>query len=203
MITMTIDAKVITTKKNQTVLQVAKENNIYIPTLCAFADLETRSVCRICSIEVKGAAFLFPACSTLVKEGMEIITDNDKVRNARKVIMEFILAEQGETENFGVQIKKLARKFGIEKARLKLTDDSARFIPHSEYITFTPALCIHCDRCISVCKYHIIHRAKKGATVTLTFGENNESFDKTNCIHCGDCISVCPTGALMVNGFDV
>ncbi|HEC83732.1 MAG TPA: 4Fe-4S dicluster domain-containing protein [Thioploca sp.] len=198
MITMTIDGKVITTKTNKTVLQVAKANNIYIPTLCAFSGLETRSVCRICSIEVKGEAFLNTACSTLVKEGMEIITNNDKVRNARKVLMAFILAEHGKSDNLVGQINKLAQELGVEKARLELTTkpDTASILPHSEYIKLTPALCIYCDRCISVCKYNIIHRAKKGATVTLTFGDNNESLDKTNCVHCGDCISVCPTGAL-------
>jgi predicted molibdopterin-dependent oxidoreductase YjgC len=197
MITMTIDGKAITTKNDQTVLQVAKENNIDIPTLCAFTGLETRSVCRICSIEVKGEAFLNTACSTLVKEGMEIITDNDKVRNARKILMTFILAEHG-TENLGIKIKELAQKLGGEEARLELTteQETASILPHSEYIKLTPALCVYCDRCISVCKYNIIHRAKRGATVTLTFGDNNESLDKTNCVHCGDCISVCPTGAL-------
>ena len=198
MITISIDGKVISTKTNKTILQVAKENNIYIPTLCAFSGLETRSVCRICSVEVKGEAVLSTACSALVKEGMEISTNNENVKTARKVLMTFILAEHGKSDNG--QFKKLAQEFGVENVGLELTreadTDRDNIIPDSEYIKFTSALCIYCDRCVSVCKDKIIHRAKKGSAVTLTFGDYNDSLDKTNCVHCGDCVSVCPTGAL-------
>ena len=198
MVTMTIDGKIITTKANKTVLQAAKENNIYIPTLCAFSGLETRSVCRICSVEVKGEAVLNTACSALVREGMEIITNNDNVKTARKVLMTFILAEHGKYDNLEGQLKKLSQEFGVENTGLELTTEpeTANLIPDSEYIKLTSALCIYCDRCIGVCKDKIIHRARKGAAVTLTFGDHNDSLDKTNCVHCGDCVSVCPTGAL-------
>jgi len=127
---------------------------------------------------------------------MEVLTNNENVKTARKVLMTFILAEHGKSDNG--QLKKLAQEFGVENAGLELTREAEtdNIIPDSEYIKFTSALCIYCDRCISVCKYKIIHRAKKGAAVTLTFGDHNDSLDKTNCVHCGDCVSVCPTGAL-------
>ena len=72
---LTINGKQITAEKGQTILQAAKNNDIYIPTLCHFEGIEGRANCRICVVEVEGMRTFQPACVTKVSEGMAVNTD--------------------------------------------------------------------------------------------------------------------------------
>ena len=76
----------------RTILEVAAENGIRIPTLCHLKDADPTGICRICVVEVEGRDRLLPSCATPAADGMVIRTDSPKVRTARKTILEMLLA---------------------------------------------------------------------------------------------------------------
>ena len=87
----------VTAKSNSTILEVANENNIKIPTLCYLEGLSCVGACRMCLIEVKGSSKLIPACTAKIKEGMEVVTDSPRVQSHRKMILSMIFAERTHT----------------------------------------------------------------------------------------------------------
>ena len=91
-VNVTINEKICTVESGKTILQAAKENGIYIPTLCHFDGIEGKANCRICVVEVEGMRTFQPACVTKVREGMVVNTDTDRVRAARKATLELIMA---------------------------------------------------------------------------------------------------------------
>lgn len=199
MISLTINGRTLRTRSGQTLLQLAKKAGIDIPTICHLPGLEERSVCRICSVEVKGHRHLLPACSTKATAGMEVESHSDKAVQARKVLMEFIIAEHGGIATLSPQVRAYAAQLGVTQAHFyqQQENDSALNRYSSDYIRLQQEKCIHCDRCISACRdQQVIRRAGRGAATRLTFGEEDQSLAESNCTGCGDCIAVCPTGAL-------
>jgi len=181
MIRAKIDGKLVTVEEGTTVLKAAEAAGIHIPTLCYHPLLEPYSACRVCLVEVRTprGAELVTSCSTRVEEGMEILTETDRVREARRINLELIMARAPAAEN----VQKLARELGIERTRFP--------IEHPE------EKCILCGLCVRACETvvgaHAIGFANRGAdrVVTTPFDEPSE-----DCISCGTCAFFCPTGAI-------
>ena len=92
--TLKIDGRDVSAHENQTILEVARENGIKIPTLCFLEGLSVRGSCRLCLVAIKGSPRLEPACTTRCREGMEVETDNPELHQFRKRILELIFAER-------------------------------------------------------------------------------------------------------------
>ena len=92
--TLVIDGKNVSARAGQTILEVAKENNIEIPTLCHLDGLSDVGACRLCVVEIKGGNKLLPACVTSVFEGMEVTTQSDRLKRHRRTILELLFAER-------------------------------------------------------------------------------------------------------------
>ena len=197
MITIFIDNHKVKANKNQTILDAAKAAHIFIPTLCHLPGYVSRSVCRICLVEIMGQGHLAPACSTIVKEGMHVSTTSEKVVKTRQLIMELILAEHGSCQRPDCEIERLAIHLGVHATRFSLIKNKDSRALSSEYLHIQPELCIHCDRCIRACRdKKVISRAKRGAWVTMTVGPD-QRLDETPCVHCRDCATVCPSGTIL------
>ncbi|MGB9589022.1 MAG: 2Fe-2S iron-sulfur cluster-binding protein, partial [Armatimonadota bacterium] len=154
--TLTIDGRTIKAKEGDTILDAATRAGIHIPTLCYHSDLSPEGLCRVCVVEVKGQRTLCPACAYPVADGMEVNTHTSKVRLARKMIVELLLANHPQdcltcSKNQKCELQKLARDMGIQEVRFRgerreLPEDST-----SLAIVRDSEKCILCKRCVSVC----------------------------------------------------
>ncbi len=205
LINFIIDGQKVQAEKDTTVFQAAKKININIPHLCQHEALSIYGACRICMVEVEGRPRLEPSCAVVVEEGMKVTTNNKRIRKARKMIVELLLANHPEDcftcdRSQICELRKLAYDLGIKELRF----EKARKYDYKED-TSSPAVirdpnkCILCGRCIRVCKeiqsvgaIDFVNRG--GRTQVLTFF--NQGLDNIECTNCGQCILACPTGAL-------
>ncbi len=205
MINIIINSQKVLVPEETTVFEAAKKININIPHLCYHEDLSIYGACRICVVEIEGRPRLEPSCATLVEEGMKIKTNSPRVRRARKMLVELLLANHPEDcftceRNQTCELAKLAYDLGVRQLRfekgrkyhyeLDLTSPS---------IVRDPNKCIQCSRCIRVCSEiqavgAIEYINRGGRTQVLTFF--NKGLNNVECTTCGQCILACPTGAL-------
>ena len=116
--TLTIDGKEVCAAEHQTVLEVARENGIDIPTLCNFDGLSGIGACRLCLVEVKGSNKLLPACVTQAQEGMEVTAHSPQLMEFRKLIVELMLTERNHVcavcvSSGHCELQALAQKLGV------------------------------------------------------------------------------------------
>ncbi|MCX8053231.1 MAG: NADH-dependent [FeFe] hydrogenase, group A6 [Armatimonadetes bacterium] len=198
-----IDGQDVICDAGSTILEAAQSAGIYIPTLCYHSDLIPDGVCRVCSVEVKGQRTLCAACCFPVSDGMEVMTHTPKVREARRMIVELMLANHpGEcltcSKNQKCELQKFAKELGISDIRFK-GERRQYDIDASSPIIRDPDKCILCGRCVRTCddiqSVGALHPAYRGWETLVVPGLGGELADVV-CVNCGQCINRCPTGAL-------
>ncbi len=90
-LTFFIDGKECKAKKGQTITEAAKENGVYIPTLCDYPGIKPAGTCRICTVKVNGRNMA--GCTTPVDEGMMVENKNQELEDMRKAIIEMLFVE--------------------------------------------------------------------------------------------------------------
>ena len=203
-ITLTINGSEVTAHEGMTILEVAQENGTDIPTLCYWKDLSPTGACRVCVVEVEGSRTLVASCHTPVTPGMTIHTHSPKVLEARKVIVELLLASHPDSclvcDKANVcELRNVATDLEIGLPRFRLRKHYYPIEDVSPYVVRDMSKCILCRRCIKACNetakqyvYAIGYRAFDSKVVV----DLDEPLDKDVCRDCYACIPVCPTGAL-------
>lgn len=208
-ITVTIDGQTLAGFERQTLLQVARNNGITIPTLCNYPGLDALGACRVCIVEVAGTPRPLPACATMAEAGMVVSTCSERIQNSRRLIVELLLAERNHTcpvctMNGKCELQTLAKELKIDHLRydylapyLKVDVTHARFgIDHNR--------CILCRRCVRVCQQiegaHTWDVCGRGAASRIISDLADPWGDSTTCTGCGKCVRCCPTGALFEQG---
>ena len=186
-----------------TILQVAKKHGIRIPTLCYLKKEESNfehkpASCRVCIVEVKGRRNLVPACATYITDGMEVFTNNARVREERRTVVELLLSNHPKdcltcekSGNCGLQ--DLAIELGIKKVDYEGPQSSENLEVVTRTIRRNTSKCVLCTRCVAVCN----EIQTVGAISASQRGFVTEICEPKNCINCGQCVQVCPTGALL------
>jgi bidirectional [NiFe] hydrogenase diaphorase subunit len=207
--TLTIDGKQVCGSEHQTILEVARENNIDIPTLCHFSGLNDIGACRLCLVEVKGNNKLMPACMAQAQEGMEVIAHSPQLHEYRKLIVELLLTERNHVCAVCVsaghcELQALAQKLGVNHVTLpylhvKCTTDGS----HRRFVV-DHNRCVLCTRCIRVCDEiegaHTWDLTGRGISARLITDLGEPWGKSESCTNCGKCVSVCPVGALVEKG---
>lgn len=192
-----------------TILKACKKNGIHIPTLCYLFHEESNfehkpASCRVCVVEIEGRRTLVPACATMISEGMVINTNNKKVIDARRTIIELILSNHPNdclycAKNGKCELQSLAKELGIRQVRYGNNLSQENKEVEMRCLLKNASKCVLCTRCIDVCE----NIQGIGAISSTMRGFNTIISSPNKCVSCGQCVQVCPTGALMqVNDTD-
>jgi bidirectional [NiFe] hydrogenase diaphorase subunit len=202
--TLTIDGQELSARSGQTILEVARENDINIPTLCHLDGLSEVGACRLCLVEIKGSNKLLPACVATVFEGMDVSTDTERLRKHRRVILELLFAERNHicavcVSNGHCELQALAQSQGLTHINLPYRNPALAVDASHERFTADHNRCILCTRCVRVCAEiegaHIWDVMGRGID-SIVITDLHDNWGESNCTRCGKCVQVCPTGAL-------
>ena len=204
MVKLTINGKAIFTQENTTILKAANAAGIAIPYLCYLPDINEIGACRVCVVEIEGIDRLAAACNTTVEDGMVILTNSARVRQARRANVQLILSQHDCncptcTRNGNCALQTLASELNV------LDVPFAEAVPENRWDKTVPLIrveskCIKCMRCIQICDkvqgLNIWDVAGTGSRTTVDVSKNL-TIKESDCSYCGQCITHCPVGALM------
>jgi len=223
LINLTIDGKTCQAKEGESLLNIARANDVFVPAVCYLTKCSPTLACRLCLVEVDGKQVY--SCNSKVKEDMNVTTSTPNIEKERRAIMEVydvnhplqcgVCDQSGECElqNYSLYMNVDSQSYSIK--------DVPRPTAHWGVMNYDPGLCIVCEKCVTVCKDMIgsnaLSTVKRGADpISKSFKDDmpkdayamwnklNKSiigFEADLCTDCGECISVCPVGALVSHDF--
>jgi len=182
MIGLTIDDQKVETEPDRTILEVAREHGIHIPTLCYHEAMEPFAACRLCVVEVEAGRGrqLVASCAYPCADGLVVHTNSDVVLQSRRTTVELLMAASAHVPI----IRQLADELGIGEPRFTMEKND----------------CILCGLCVRACEEIV----GVGAISVINRGIEKEvsppfSIASSACIGCGTCVLVCPTGAITLD----
>jgi predicted molibdopterin-dependent oxidoreductase YjgC len=202
MVGLSIDGREVEVVEGSTILDACRRLQVDTPTLCQLDNLTPVNVCRVCVVEVEGSRVLVPACSRKVEAGMKVLTDSERVRHSRRLVLE-LLASSVDMSLTSAQVKGWMERYGAEPERFGVgaaTVAQPVKVDNELYVR-DYSRCILCYKCVEACGVD--------AQNTFAIGVAGRGFDAhistefetplpdSACVYCGNCIGVCPTGALM------
>ena len=203
LIEITIDGRAVQVAAGTSVFDAARMNGTPIPTLCHLQNETPVGVCRLCVVDT-GARVLTASCVRPVEPGMKVVTNSEKVLNARRTLLELLMTDHPtpcarQEQSGDCELETLARAAGITQPRFAKRTVSRGIDDSSLAIAVNHDACILCDRCIRGCNEiknnFVLGRMGKGYSAGIAFDLNAPMGDST-CISCGECMVSCPTGAL-------
>ena len=204
-VNLVIDGQSVQVPADYTVINAAKELNIDIPALCYDPNLEIVSSCRLCVVEIEGSDKLQTSCSTLVREGMVVTSESEKLSKYRKDILQLLL-DSHPNDCLTCQkageclLQKYSYEYDVkfedhEGARRPVLSDTS-----SPYILRDNSKCILCGKCVRTCaqvdERQILSFSERGYDTKIIFGAD-QTIEESYCVSCNRCVVVCPVGALV------
>ncbi len=201
---LTIDGCPVEVPEGTSILKAARTIGVAIPTLCQMENVHAIGACRVCVVEVEGARSLAASCVMPVAEGMKIHTQTQRVREARKAVVELLLSEHdGDCQvcdrNDDCELQALANKLNVKIVPYPGVRTSGGIDDSTPGLVRDSGKCIKCRRCVSVCgqvqEVGALFPQFRGFKTVIgpAFGAD---LDKVACVQCGQCAAVCPVGAI-------
>jgi NADH-quinone oxidoreductase subunit G len=200
-VTVTVDGKKITAPAGSLLIEACKSAGIEVPSFCYYPGLSLQGACRMCVVKVEKMPKLQTACTTVVTEGMTVVTDSEEVRQARKAMVELLLGNHpldcpvcdagGECE-----LQDMTFSYGAAESKFMEAKNHKEEQQWSPVVYFDRPRCILCYRCVRVCGegMDVWALGVQNRGVGSIIAPNQE--DHLDCEECGMCIDICPVGAL-------
>ncbi|MGO9244802.1 MAG: molybdopterin-dependent oxidoreductase [Verrucomicrobiia bacterium] len=205
-ITVTIDGRRCEGNAGQTILQIATENQIYIPTLCYLKHLSPWGGCRMCIVEIQGSPKVVPSCATPATDGSVVTTNSAHLQHLRRTTLELLFSERNHfcpicPMNKGdCDLQQQAYGFGIDSVRYSYLYPVLPVDVSGQYFGLDHNRCILCTRCVRTCDeiegVHTLDISNRGVKNRVVIDLNVMFGASTTCTSCGACVAACPTGAL-------
>jgi predicted molibdopterin-dependent oxidoreductase YjgC len=221
---VSLDGTDVDVPEGATILDACRSRDIDTPTLCYLDTLTPVNVCRVCVVEVEGSRPLVPACSRPVEDGMVVLTDSQRVRHSRKMVLEF-LDSSVDLSLASDDVRAWMERYEVDGSRYgprapAVGDRDGRHAGHhhpvdgatAETVAQPPKIdnalymrdysrCILCYKCVEACgedaqNTFAISVAGRGFDARIST-EHDTTLGESACVFCGNCIAVCPTGAIM------
>jgi len=202
---ITIDDQVCPAQAGQTILEVARENGIYIPSLCWHPRTGKAGKCRVCVVEVENMRGLQTSCSVEVRDKMVVNSKSQNVLAARKMVIELLLAGGKHNclsceANGDCELQDAAYSLGIEIPSFLIETEDIERDYSSEAIVIDRNKCIKCGRCVTGDNNNVVHEVLdmgwRGHDTQIVC-DNNLPMGESSCVQCGECVQLCPVGALI------
>ncbi|MFA6808139.1 MAG: 2Fe-2S iron-sulfur cluster-binding protein, partial [Eubacteriales bacterium] len=203
-IQFTLNGKKVKVPEKTTILEACQMNGVQIPTLCYDKELTNGGACRLCVVEVEGARNLIPSCVTEVHPNMVVDTNTPRVREARKTILELMVANHDidclTCEKMGkCDLARYAYEYEVKKDLFQGEKRKYSIDDSNPFIIRDLNKCILCGKCVRACAEiqgnHVLDYSKRGFETQV-----GPAFDlpygQSDCVFCGSCLAVCPVGAL-------
>jgi NADH-quinone oxidoreductase subunit G len=200
-VNLTVDGKKITAPAGTLLIEACKTMGIEVPSFCYYPNLSLQGACRMCLVKVEKMPKLQTACTTVVGEGMIVITDSDEIKQARKSMLEMLLGNHpldcpvcdagGECE-----LQDMTFSYGAAESKFMEAKNHKEEQQWSPVVFFDRPRCILCYRCVRVCGegMDVWALGVQNRGVSSLIAPNKE--DHLECEECGMCIDICPVGAL-------
>jgi len=211
-ISIRIDGEYVAAQQGQTILEVARSSGKYIPTLCWLESLTSVGACRLCIVEVSGVNRLLPACTTPVQDGMSVTTNSEKLKQYRRIALEFLFSERNHVcavcvSNNHCELQAMAQRLGVTEVRYPYAYPRMPVDLSHDRFVLDHNRCILCTRCVRVCAQvegaHVWDVSARGVHSMIVCDMKRPWGESKSCTNCGKCVQVCPTGALAEKGFGV
>ena len=199
-----IDGKDVEATAGQTILECARDNGIFIPTLCHYTKTTNVGACRVCVVEVEGARSLAASCCMPVTPNMVVRTDTEAVRKAQKMIIELLWSSGDHNcltceQNGNCELQNLVYWLQIDKPRFDIKSPGYTRDDSNTMIARDMNKCILCGRCVRACNEiqvnEVLDFANRSYKAKVGPAFDQDYIDST-CVFCGECVQACPTGAL-------
>ncbi|WOH37399.1 formate dehydrogenase subunit alpha [Thalassotalea fonticola] len=206
-VSVQIDGVNIVVPEGTSVLRAAAIADINIPKLCASDNLEAFGSCRLCAVEIEGMRGMPASCTTPVKDGMKVQTQNTKIAKLRRDVMELYISDHPLDcltcpANGDCELQDMAGAVGLREVRYGFegknhldgaTDSS------NPYFSFDDSKCIACSRCVRACEEvqgtFALTVEGRGFDSRISTGQD-QNFIESDCVSCGACVQACPTATL-------
>jgi NADH-quinone oxidoreductase subunit G/NADP-reducing hydrogenase subunit HndD len=204
MVTIEVNGRAVEAQPGEMLLATLRRAGIKVPTLCHIEGLPPTGACRMCVVEVEGQRGLVPSCAFPVSAGMKVQTHSPRAVEARRTIIELLLANHPDdclycVRNRNCELQRLADELNVDQRRFRGERTKHRLDTSSPSIVRDPSKCILCGKCVRVCEevqgvaaIDFIGRGSRAKIGTAL----DEGLNVSSCANCGQCILVCPTGAL-------
>jgi bidirectional [NiFe] hydrogenase diaphorase subunit len=211
-VTLTIDGQQMSGNDGNSLLAVAREHGIDIPTLCHLEGLTDVGACRLCLVEIEGQSKLTSACTAHPAEGMVVHTNTERLQRHRRTIVEFLACEGNHhcavcVSNDHCELQDLAYRVGLQFVRVPYLYPAREVDASHPRFVLDHNRCVLCTRCLRVCHdvegAHTWDIANRGIRCKIISDLNVPWGEAESCTSCGKCVAVCPTGALFEKGATV
>ncbi len=202
---MTIDGREVRFQEGETILQVARDNGIYIPSLCYHRKTGPAGRCRVCLVDIEGTRGLQTSCTVSAQDGMVVRTNTAEIVEAQKAFINLLLASGCHNclsceANGACELQSAAYHLGLEAPAFYIDTSKEELDESGEMIRRDPNKCIYCGRCIDACNNVVVHEvlgfANRGADVKVVC-DHDLPMGSSKCVQCGECSQLCPVGAII------